>query len=88
MFNTRNGIRSAHFTDMLKKETPTKRNKRRFKFDLEAMSSSLVQMWRGDVLDLQSEVDLADLDEDLLKIKSKGLTNMMTFVLEYIAGDF
>ena len=81
----RDGIRSAHFSDTLR-GGPTKRNKRRFRFGLEALSSSLVQMRRGDTLDLGSDVGLVDLDEDLLNIQAKGLANLKIFFLDYVKG--
>ena len=81
-------IRSAYFSDVQKGNIPTKRNKRRFKFVLEAMSSSVVQLRQGNILDLERESDLGDLDLDLLAIKSKGLANLKIFFLQYIAGLF
>ena len=44
-------------------------------------------MRRGDVLDLDKEVDLAELDEDLLHIRDKGIQNLKSFFLEYISGE-
>ena len=49
------------------------------------MSSSIVQM-RRDVIDLESGSDLGDLDEDLLNIRKKGISNLKTFFMQYIAG--
>ena len=83
----RSGIRSAHFSDTQKGPVTTKRNKRRFRFKLETMASTLAQMRRGDVLDLDKEVDLAELDEDLLHIREKGIQNLKSFFLEYISGE-
>ena len=38
------------------------------------------------MVDLESGSDLDDLDEDLLNIKQKGISNLKTFFLQYIAG--
>ena len=50
------------------------------------VAPSIVQMRRGDVIDLESGSDLGDLDEDLLNIRKKGISNLKTFFMQYIAG--
>ena len=44
-------------------------------------------MRRGDTLNLDLDTDLSDLDEDLLRIRDKGLANLKTFFMEYVAGQ-
>ena len=43
-------------------------------------------MRRGNVLDLEKEAELGELDEDLLNIRQKGMSNLKFFVSEYITG--
>ena len=38
------------------------------------------------MVDLESGSVLDDLDEDLLDIRKKGISNLKTFFLQYIAG--
>ena len=38
------------------------------------------------MIDLESGSDLGDLDEDLLNIRKKGISNLKTFFMQYIAG--
>ena len=81
----RDGIRSAYFSDQMRGSRQTNRNKRRFKWGLEAMSASLLQM-RREITDLDISKDLETLDEDLLDLRSKGLANLKTFFQQYITG--
>ena len=82
----RDGIRSAYFSDQMKGCIPTSRNKRRFKWGLEAMSASLLQM-RKDIVDLDISKDLGTLDEDLMDLRTKGLQNLRIFFEQYITGQ-
>ena len=78
------GIRSSYHSDH---HNPTRRGKRFFKWELEVKSSCLILMKNENFIRVGEMKDLGELDDDLLQIEEKGLSNLQHFYSNYVSGS-